>query len=567
MELFKNTKISTKLVALTGILGALIVLTAACCLYLLNAVSDQYQKVYDEDAYAATLATQAGKIFTESRNEFTRFLTRVDPAMRQESMANMQKSDKELDVVFGELEKRAISTDAKKVMSDIRLQIDTFRSQRDALIKAQSAPGAPVENLPEAKKASESGYKLSQTFDSVMELGNKSTKDEFKKIKDEIDKAILISVINITVVVLLAMFFGMRLARNIGERINRMADAAEVIGSGDLSQPMKTESKDEIGQAAEHFETMRQHLNQSMNNIHVAAEQVAAGSRNVSEASVSLSQGAAEQASSVEELSASISEISSQTASNAENANKANDLTIQARQQAAVGDADMKEMLAAMEAINTSSANISKIIKVIDEIAFQTNILALNAAVEAARAGQHGKGFAVVAEEVRNLAARSAKAAKETTELIEDSIDKVESGRTIAGKTAEALMTIMNNVSEVADIVSSIAKASSEQKLALEQIDQGVLQVSQVVQANSATSEQAASASEQLNAQAARLRETAGQFRLEAGSSRGTGSFEPPKPAARAAVSSAPMPAPVAAKPAEPKGYKFADDEEGFGKY
>lgn len=567
MELFKNMKISTKLVTLTGILGALIVLTAVCCLYLLSAVSEQYQKVYDEDAYAATLATQAGKLFTESRNEYTRFLTRVDPAMRQESMANMQKRDKELDVVFGELEKRAISPEAKKLMSDIRAQLDLFRSQRDALIKAQPAPGAPVENLPEAKKASETGYKLAQEFDSVMEMGNKGTQDEFQKIKDEIDKAILISVINITVVVLLSMFFGMRLARNIGSRIDRMASAAEVIGNGDLSCPMKPETSDEIGQAVAHFENMRQYLNRSMNNIHVAAEQVAAGSRNVSEASVSLSQGAAEQASSVEELSASISEISSQTASNAENANKANELTIQARQQAAVGDADMKEMLAAMEDINTSSANISKIIKVIDEIAFQTNILALNAAVEAARAGQHGKGFAVVAEEVRNLAARSAKAAKETTELIEDSIAKVESGRTIAGKTAEALMTIMNNVSEVADIVSSIAKASSEQKLALEQIDQGVLQVSQVVQANSATSEQAASASEELNAQAARLRETAGRFRLAAGGSQGLGNYDQSNHVVRAAAPAVTAAVPPAAKPAAPKAYPFADDEEGFGKY
>ena len=129
MELFKNMKISTKLVTLTGILGALVVVTAVCCLYLLSSVSEQYQKVFDEDAYAATLATQAGKLFTESRNEYTRFLTRVDPMMRQESMANMQKCDRELDVVLGELEKRVISTDAKKVMSDIRGQIDTFREK------------------------------------------------------------------------------------------------------------------------------------------------------------------------------------------------------------------------------------------------------------------------------------------------------------------------------------------------------------------------------------------------------------------------------------------------------
>lgn len=265
---------------------------------------------------------------------------------------------------------------------------------------------------------------------------------------------------------------------------------------------------------AANFEKMRGELDRSMQAIRMAAGQVAAGAKNVSDASVSLSQGAAEQASSVEELSSSIAEIASQTKSNAENADHANELTGKARVQAQNGDKEMKEMLRAMEAINVSSANISKIIKVIDEIAFQTNILALNAAVEAARAGSHGKGFAVVAEEVRNLAARSAKAAKETTDMIEDSIAKVNEGRTIASKTAEELEVIMTHVEDVASLVEGIAKASNEQQLALEQINQGVLQVSQVVQSNSATSEQAASASEELSAQAASLKDTAGKFRL-----------------------------------------------------
>jgi len=249
-----------------------------------------------------------------------------------------------------------------------------------------------------------------------------------------------------------------------------------------------------------------------MNN---AAEQVAAGSRQVSDGSQELSQGATEQASSIEQLTASITEIAAQTRQNAVNANEANELAIKAKDNAVGGNAQMKDMLKAMGDINTSSTNISKIIKVIDEIAFQTNILALNAAVEAARAGQHGKGFAVVAEEVRNLAARSASAAKETTDLIEGSIQKVVAGTRIADETAKALDLIVNDVTRAASLVGSIAAASNEQASGIAQVNQGVEQVSQVVQANSATSEESAAASEELSSQADLLKSLINRFNLK----------------------------------------------------
>jgi len=256
-------------------------------------------------------------------------------------------------------------------------------------------------------------------------------------------------------------------------------------------------------------------LNDVFGEINNASDQVAAGARQVSDGSQALSQGATEQASAIEELTVSIGQIAAQTKDNAVNAAQASNLAQKVKESAEQGNFEMKEMLKSMEEINESSANISKIIKVIDEIAFQTNILALNAAVEAARAGQHGKGFAVVAEEVRNLAARSANAAKETTFLIEGSIKKVEDGTEIATITAKALDEIVTGVTKAADLVEGIAGASSEQATAIAQINKGVEQVAQVVQTNSATAEESAAASEELSGQAEILKDMIASFKLK----------------------------------------------------
>lgn len=255
-------------------------------------------------------------------------------------------------------------------------------------------------------------------------------------------------------------------------------------------------------------------LNIILNNVKTTVNEVTNAAMQVANTSMALSQGATEQAASLEEITSSMNEVGYQTKQNAENATVANTLSNQARTAAENGNTEMQLLSKAMNEINEASGDISKIIKVIDDIAFQTNLLALNAAVEAARAGRHGKGFAVVAEEVRSLAARSAKAAKETSEMIESSINTVNKGAELVQKTADALSGIQGQSVKVADIISEINTSSSEQAHSITQINEGLKQIDRVTQNNTASAEESASAAEELSSQATELRKLVDKFNL-----------------------------------------------------
>lgn len=370
----------------------------------------------------------------------------------------------------------------------------------------------------------------------------------------------MINAILMVVLIVVSCIIGVTIVRSITVPINQIKHATEAMRQGNLSAEIDYHSQGEIGMLADDIRATMATLsdyvtsitevltglsmgdlavsvymdyagdfapiktaltkilrsfNESMLQISESTDQVAGGSNQVASGAQALSQGATEQASAIQELSASINEIAEQVKRNASNAATANTQIVSVGNEIETSNAQMKKMLGAMSEISESSEQIAKIIKTIEDIAFQTNILALNAAVEAARAGAAGKGFAVVADEVRNLASKSAEAATNTTTLISGSIKAVESGTAIADETAKSLLNVVTGAQQVIGLIEQISVASNEQAIAVAQVTQGVEQISAVVQTNSATAEQSAAASEELSGQAEMLRSAVDQFKLK----------------------------------------------------
>lgn len=300
--------------------------------------------------------------------------------------------------------------------------------------------------------------------------------------------------------------------------ITIIQDRLERIAQGDLRDRVTADLEGDHGEIKKSLNKTLDNLNSTLSRVRTVADTVANGSEEVSSAAQTLAHGATRQAAAMHEITRAMNRTTEQTKKNAANAAHASELSHKARVNAVQGDELMRNMVSAMHDIEESSYNIRRIISVIDEIAFQTNLLALNAAVEAARAGKDGKGFAVVAEEVRSLAARSATAAKETTEMIESSIQKVKMGTEIAHSTAGSLEEIVAAFGEMTALVDQIASASNEQAQGIGDMHDGLHQVDGVTQANSASAEQSASASHQLSSQAGELSRLLDGFKLRSGS-------------------------------------------------
>ncbi len=527
MKWFYNLKIGTKL-----ILGFVVVALIAGGIGLMGVINIQTVDRQDTYLYQKMTVPLGELIFiTDAYKGITNDVDAIilsgnaDEISRLE--ASIQEHNTNFDTKMQSFKTTLISEEGQKLVESATAQKDKIIQSATTIINlVRQGKQAEASNLMKNGDYAGAVAQMESDIARMIEIKLQVAEETAAGNSAIASSSTFMTIILIVVGMILSILLGIFIASTIKKPIHQMVDASKRMADGDLDVTIAIHTKDEMGELADAFNRMAANINEVMVNINEATEQVASGSRQVSDSSISLSQGATEQASSIEELTASIEEIASQTRLNAEHAEQANQLAENTKENANQGNSRMQQMLGSMEDISESSNNISKIIKVIDEIAFQTNILALNAAVEAAKAGQNGKGFAVVAVEVRNLAARSASAAKETTALIEGSIKKVEGGTKIANETAAALVQIVDSIEKVYGLISNISVASNEQAIGVDQINQGITQIANVVQATSATSQETAAASEELASQAEMLKEQVARFKLKRGGFIGAESYD-----------------------------------------
>ncbi|MES2300429.1 MAG: methyl-accepting chemotaxis protein [Pseudomonadota bacterium] len=537
---FSNLKIKTRLGAGFGLLVLMMAVMAAASIGRFGSISGSNREMIERDWPSAVAA---GAIDTAAREDARRTLALfiLDKPLRAKSYERIDQDKKIIDAAIATLGKQAESPDEKATLA----KIATLRT-------AYSVSFLKVADMVEGERKDEAATMMNaETFPALEALLDQTrimVEQQKKDIEDggaHTQKDIEFSRLLIIAMSVAALLVSALLAYWITESITRPLDKAVGIASsvagGDLTTQIDVDSSDETGQLLKALRDMNEALASTVGNVRASTTTIATASREIASGNADLSSRTESQASSLEQTASSMEELTSTVKQNADNARQANQLVISASSVAVRGGQVVSQVVETMASIKESSRKIVDIIGVIDGIAFQTNILALNAAVEAARAGEQGRGFAVVAAEVRNLAQRSAAAAKEIKTLIGDSVEKVDGGGKLVDEAGQTMDLIVTSVKQVADIMSEITAASEEQSLGIEQVNEAINQMDEMTVQNAALVEQAAAAAQSMQDEAGVLSEAVAVFKLREGAM------------GQARVTAAPPRKSGAARPAAPK--------------
>ncbi|MDP2029783.1 MAG: methyl-accepting chemotaxis protein [Thiobacillus sp.] len=522
MNMLKNLSIKSRLFFVIGFMSALLVVIGTIGLTSLGATNNALKSVYEENVIvlgklervSALINTNQIIIGEAIAGQLTAFPE--DVATVDKSMVEVKAWITEIDTIWKSYLATNLTAEEKKLADEFDANRRNYG--RSGLLPAIAAmtghdfqqagevlQGAMKTTYPPVRKSAE----------AIIALQLEIAKGKFEAAQTRFMAVQIISIAVIVFGVLLAAVIGFWTIRAITRPLNEAVRIAECVAAGDLTQVITVHSNDETGKLMQAMKAMNSSLVTIVGQVRTGTETIAVASREIAAGNLDLSNRTETQASSLEETASSMEELTSTVKQNAENARQANQLVGSTADVAVKGGRVVSQVVDTMASIKDSSRKIADIIGVIDGIAFQTNILALNAAVEAARAGEQGRGFAVVAAEVRNLAQRSAGAAKEIKSLIEDSVGKVDAGGKLVDEAGKTMDEIVNSVKRVTDIMSEIAAASSEQSSGIEQVNQAVSQMDQMTQQNAALVEEAAAAAESLQDQAGQLAEAVSVFKLD----------------------------------------------------